>query len=91
MGMSAGGNDGEVGVLLGRDRLEAVLDAPDRAEEADERSHRSHRGEERQPLVHGLGLAGDGAQGDSVSAAGSEDLDTGVNQDPAQITMVVSS
>src|SRR5215813_12916861 len=41
----AGGDDGERGVLRGGDRLEAVHDAPDRAEEADEGRRRTDRRE----------------------------------------------
>ena len=56
----AGRDDGERGVLRGRDRAERRHDAPDRAEQADEGAGRRHGGEHEQIGFEPLDLARDG-------------------------------
>src|SRR5437762_10766874 len=53
----AGRDDGETGVFRGGDRLEAVHNAPDRAEQADKGGGRAHRREERHKALDPLHLA----------------------------------
>ena len=61
-------DDREAGVLGRGDRLEAVHDAPDRAEQADKRGGRADRGEEAIKRSSAIHLAPDGDVHDPLDA-----------------------
>ena len=62
----AGRHDGQVGVLLDRDGLEAVHDPPHGTEQADEGRSRGDDGQGRKPSLDPQGLTGDGGVEDPV-------------------------